>query len=384
MLYMTMIEYHFLFAITAVIIIMLLAMVILLWRRNRRMAGKVTFLLNAIDNGDYAFRYPEEKKGDAMVNKALNRIKKILQHARDEQIEKEKYFEQILDAVDTGVLVVDEERGLALRSNRAARRLLKREAVTHISQVEEELKRFSVRETHAVLQQRRVRIIAFSDIGGELANQEIDSWVRLIRVLTHEIMNTLTPVISLSEALLPKADSELHEGLEVIHQTSQDLIRFVENYRKFTHVPTPQPQLFYVKPFLERMAAQAQPLLSKGVTLTLDVEPADLLAYADESLMARVVSNLLKNAAEATTAGQHIRLHAYSDADEAVTIDVSDDGTPIPTDIASHIFIPFFTTKAEGSGIGLSISRQIMRVSNGSLTLLPYHDDNVTTFRMKI
>lgn len=384
MLYMTMIEYHFLFAITAVIIIMLLAMVILLWRRNRRMAGKVTFLLNAIDNGDYAFRYPEEKKGDAMVNKALNRIKKILQHARDEQIEKEKYFEQILDAVDTGVLVVDEERGLALRSNRAARRLLKREAVTHISQVEEELKRFSVRETHAVLQQRRVRIIAFSDIGGELANQEIDSWVRLIRVLTHEIMNTLTPVISLSEALLPKADSELHEGLEVIHQTSQDLIRFVENYRKFTHVPTPQPQLFYVKPFLERMAAQAQPLLSKGVTLTLDVEPADLLAYADESLMARVVSNLLKNAAEATTAGQHIRLHAYSDADEAVTIDVSDDGTPIPTDIASHIFIPFFTTKAEGSGIGLSISRQIMRVSNGSLTLLPYHDDNVTTFRMKL
>lgn len=379
-----MIEYHYLFAITAVIIIMLLSMVILLWRRNRRMAGKVTFLLNAIDNGDYAFRYPEEKKGDGMVNKALNRIKKILQHARDEQIEKEKYFEQILDAVDTGVLVVDEERGLALRSNRAARRLLKREAVTHISQVEEELKRFSVRETHAVLQQRRVRIIAFSDIGGELANQEIDSWVRLIRVLTHEIMNTLTPVISLSEALLPKADNELHEGLAVIHRTSQDLIRFVENYRKFTHVPTPQPQLFYVKPFLERMTAQAQPLLNKGVTLALDVEPADLLAYADESLMARVVSNLLKNAAEATTAGQHIRLHAYSDADEAVTIDVSNDGTPIPTDIASHIFIPFFTTKAEGSGIGLSISRQIMRVSNGSLTLLPYHDDNVTTFRMKI
>lgn len=381
---MTIIEYHFLLAITAFVIIMLLAMVFLLWRRNHRMAGKVTFLLNAIDNGDYAFRYPEEKNGDAMVNNALNRIKEILQHARDEQIEKEKYFEQILDAVDTGVLVVDEERGLALRSNRAARRLLKRDAVTHISQVEEELKRFSVRETHAVLQQRRVRIIAFSDIGGELANQEIDSWVRLIRVLTHEIMNTLTPVISLSEALLPKAEGEQHEGLEVIHRTSQDLIRFVENYRKFTHVPTPQPQLFYVKPFLERMAAQAQPLLNKGVTLALDVEPADLLAYADESLMARVVSNLLKNAAEATMAGQHIRLHAYSDADEAVTIDVSDDGTPIPTDIASHIFIPFFTTKAEGSGIGLSISRQIMRVSNGSLTLLPYHDDNVTTFRMKI
>ena len=319
-----------------------------------------------------------------MVNAAWNRIKEILQHARDEQIEKEKYFELILDSVDTGVLVIDGERGIVLRCNRAALRLLGREAVTHVDQVKEQFKKFAVRETHTVLQQRRVRIIAFSDIGGELANQETDSWVRLIRVLTHEMMNTLTPVISLSEALLPKAEGEQREGLEVIHRTSQDLIRFVENYRRFTHVPTPQPQLFYVKPFLERMAAQAQPLLGEGVTLNLDVEPADLLVYAVESLLARVVSNLLKNAAEATTAGQHIRLHAFSDTDEAVVIDVSDDGAPIPADIASHIFIPFFTTKAEGSGIGLSISRQIMRVSNGSLSLLPYHDDGITTFRLKL
>ena len=381
---MTQLEYHTLLAIAAVIIVVLLAMTILLWRRNRRMVSKVDFLFNAIDNGDYAFRYSEDRKGDAIINRSLNRIKEILQHARNEQIEKEKYFELILDSVDTGVLIVDEERGLVLRSNKAAHKLLNREAITHISQVSDALKKFSVRETHTILQQRRVRIIAFSDIGGELANQEIDSWVRLIRVLTHEIMNTLTPVISLSEALLPKADSELHEGLEVIHQTSRDLIRFVENYRKFTHVPTPQPQLFYVKPFLERMAAQAKPLLSQGVTLALDVEPADLLVYADESLIARVVSNLLKNAGEATTAGQHIRLHAFSDADEAVVIDVSDDGEPIPDEVASHIFIPFFTTKTEGSGIGLSISRQIMRVSNGSLTLLPCHGDGLTTFRMKL
>ena len=107
-------------------------------------------------------------------------------------IEKEKYFELILDSVDTGVLVVDEERGLVLRCNQAAHKLLNREAITHFNQVSDALKKFSVRETHTILQQRRVRIIAFSDIGGELANQEIDSWVRLIRVLTHEIMNTRT------------------------------------------------------------------------------------------------------------------------------------------------------------------------------------------------
>lgn len=381
---MTQPEPYILLSIAIIIIVVLVVTVVVLWRRNRNTIDKVTFLFNAIDNGDYAFRYAEDQKSNAMVNAALNRIKEILQHARDEQIEKEKYFELILDSVDTGVLVIDGERGIVLRCNRAALRLLGREAVTHVDQVKEQLKKFAVRETHTVLQQRRVRIIAFSDIGGELANQETDSWVRLIRVLTHEMMNTLTPVISLSEALLPKAEGEQREGLEVIHRTSQDLIRFVENYRRFTHVPTPQPQLFYVKPFLERMAAQTQPLLGEGVTLNLDVEPADLLAYADESLMARVVSNLLKNAAEATTAGQHVRLHAFSDTDEAVVIDVSDDGAPIPADIASHIFIPFFTTKAEGSGIGLSISRQIMRVSNGSLTLLPYQDDGITTFRMKL
>ena len=381
---MTQPEPYILLSIAIIIIVVLVVTVVVLWRRNRNTIDKVTFLFNAIDNGDYAFRYAEDQKSNAMVNAALNRIKEILQHARDEQIEKEKYFELILDSVDTGVLVIDGERGIVLRCNRAALRLLGREAVTHVDQVKEQLKKFAVRETHTVLQQRRVRIIAFSDIGGELANQETDSWVRLIRVLTHEMMNTLTPVISLSEALLPKAEGEQREGLEVIHRTSQDLIRFVENYRRFTPVPTPQPQLFYVKPFLERMAAQAQPLLGEGVTLNLDVEPADLLVYADESLLARVVSNLLKNAAEATTAGQHVRLHAFSDTDEAVVIDVSDDGAPIPADIASHIFIPFFTTKAEGSGIGLSISRQIMRVSNGSLSLLPYHDDGITTFRLKL
>lgn len=376
-------SYIIFLAIATTLIVVLLAIVFLLWRRNRRMVSKVAFLFNAIDNGDYAFRYSEERKGDAIINQSLNRIKEILQHARDEQIEKEKYFELILDSVDTGVLVVDEERGLVLRCNQAAHKLLNREAITHFNQVSDALKKFSVRETHTILQQRRVRIIAFSDIGGELANQEIDSWVRLIRVLTHEIMNTLTPVISLSEALLPRTEGEQHEGLEVIHRTSKDLIRFVENYRQFTHVPIPQPSPFDVKPFLQRMASQAKPLLRKDVTITISVEPDDLMVYADEGLIARVVSNLLKNAVEATREGQHIRLNAFSDTDESVVIDISDDGEPIPPDIATHIFIPFFTTKDEGSRIGLSISRQIMRVSNGSIALLPYRHDGLTIFRLR-
>lgn len=370
--------------ILSVLVIILVVVVAILMRRNRRNVKKVEFLFNALDNGDYTFRFNEGGKwgDDKAINAALNRVKEILQHARDEQIEKEKYFEFILDSVDTGILVVDERRGLVLRCNAAALKLLGREAVTHIDQVKEQLKRFSVHETHTTLSGRPVRIMAISDIGGELANQEIDSWVRLIRVLTHEIMNTLTPVISLSEALLPKAEGEQREGLEVIHHTSKDLIDFVENYRKFTHVPTPQPTLFYVEPFLERMAAQARPLISDGVTVSINVKPHDLLVYADEGLITRVMSNLLKNAGEATSVGQHIWLKAYTNSSEAVIIDVSDDGNPIPADIVDHIFIPFFTTKASGSGIGLSLSRQIMRVSNGSLTLVDRGDKGPTTFRM--
>lgn len=370
--------------ILAVIVVLLAVAVAILVRRNRRNVKKAEFLFNALDNGDYSFRFNEQGMWDSnkAINVALNRVKEILQHARDEQMEKEKYLELILDSVDTGILVVDEHRGLVLRSNAAAQRLLQRDAVTHINQVKEQLKRFSVHETHTTLSGRQVRIMAISDIGGELANQEIDSWVRLIRVLTHEIMNTLTPVISLSEALLPKAEGEQREALEVIHHTSKDLIGFVENYRKFTHVPTPQPTLFYVKPFLERMAAQARPLIKEGVAVNIDVAPHDLLVYADESLITRVMTNLLKNAGEATANGQHIWLKAYTNSSEAVIIDVSDNGEPIPADIVDHIFIPFFTTKASGSGIGLSLSRQIMRVSNGSLTLVDRGGAAPTTFRL--
>lgn len=357
-----------------------------LWRRYRRNIDKVSFMFNALDNGDYTFRFSEDhpSSSEQLLNASLNRVKEILQHARDEQIEREKYFELILDYVDTGILVVDEERGLVLRSNRAAHDLLQQQTITHINQIKDKMPGFSTRETHTVLQGRRVRIIGFSDIKGELANQEIDSWVKLIRVLTHEIMNSLTPIISLSDTLLKNAQGEQQTGLQVISQTSKDLIRFIENYRKFTHVPTPTPQLFYVAPFLERMVSLIQPQRQDGITITTDIDPQDLLVYTDESLLSRVVSNILKNAVEAVEHNGMIMLHAYTNAQEAVTIDITNNGPLIPDDVASHIFIPFFTTKAQGSGIGLSISRQIMRACNGSIELISDKEKRMTTFRLTL
>lgn len=376
--------------INKVIIIVLLlvgvAGYIRLYRHYRRNIKKVTFLFDAIDNGDFSFNFPTEKrfKEDKILHQSLNRIKLFLQHTREEQMEREKYYEQILNAVDTGILVVDSHDNI-LQHNQAALRLLDTDVLTHMNQVKGKLKdeHLAKHETQAMLKDKHVRIIALSDVSHELSNQEVDSWIKLIRVLTHEIMNTITPVTSLSETLLTRVteDKDLKQGLETIHKTGTELLAFVNNYRRFTHVPQPQPALFYVEPFLERMA------LLCNHEVEISVSPKDLLAYADESLLSHVVTNLLKNAVEAFKEKEilsFIRLQAYANAQESIIIDVSNNAGLIPEDVASHIFIPFFTTKPEGSGIGLSLSRQIMRVSGGSLSLHQDKAQGITTFRIII
>jgi nitrogen fixation/metabolism regulation signal transduction histidine kinase len=388
-----------------IIVLLLVAVVgyIRLYRHYRRNIKKVTFLFDAIDNGDFSFSFPTEKrfKEDKILHQSLNRIKLFLQHTREEQMDREKYYEQILNAVDTGILVVDSHDNI-LQHNQAALRLLDTDVLTHMNQVKEKLKdeHLAKHETQAMLKDKHVRIIALSDVSHELSNQEVDSWIKLIRVLTHEIMNTITPVTSLSETLLTRVteDKDLKQGLETIHKTGTELLAFVNNYRRFTHVPQPQPALFYVEPFLERMA------LLCNHEVEIEVSPKDLLVYADESLLSHVVTNLLKNAVEAFREKERedkqecrsadlqsaaskkafIRLQAYANAQESIIIDVSNNAGLIPDDIASHIFIPFFTTKPEGSGIGLSLSRQIMRVSGGSLSLLQDKAQGITTFRIII
>ncbi len=371
-----------------IIVLLLVAVVgyIRLYRHYRRNIKKVTFLFDAIDNGDFSFSFPTEKrfKEDKILHQSLNRIKLFLQHTREEQMEREKYYEQILNAVDTGILVVDDHNNI-LQHNQAALRLLDTDVLTHMNQVKGKLKdeNLAKHETQAMLKDKHVRIIALSDVSHELSNQEVDSWIKLIRVLTHEIMNTITPVTSLSETLLTRVteDKDLKQGLETIHKTGTELLAFVNNYRRFTHVPQPQPALFYVEPFLERMAM----LCNHDVEI--EVSPKDLLVYADESLLSHVVTNLLKNAVEAFKEKEKlsfIRLQAYANAQESIIIDVSNNAGLIPEDVASHIFIPFFTTKPEGSGIGLSLSRQIMRVSGGSLSLHQDKAQGITTFRIII
>lgn len=376
---------HWLLLLAALALVFLFV----IWRmhlRHRSQLRKVEFLFNAIDNLDFSFRFPV-RGSNRTFNLALNRIKDILTASHYAQQERERYYEKILSMVSTAILVED-DRGRVVFCNDAALRLLGRGYITHISQVENDLKtgRFSVRRNVVGLDGRQMQLWAVNDISSELVLQEITSWEKLIRVLTHEIMNGVAPVTSLSRTLLQRVEhggdvpaETLRQGLQTIHSTSDQLLRFVENYRSLTLLPTPAPQPFYVKPFLERMLMLARVTDgAEGLQMECSVSPADLMLYADESLLTHVFTNLLKNAVEAlqTSAAQerYVRVEASIDEAETVRIRVSNNGPSIPTDVAEQIFVPFFTTKNGGSGIGLSLSARIMQASGARMELVESSD----------
>ena len=360
----------------------------LYWQQKlyRHHVRKVLFMLDAIENNDNAIHFSEtENTADArLVNRALNRVAHILYNVKSETAQQEKYYELILDCVNTGILVLN-DNGAVYQKN-------SEDKLQMPFNNERGTVNMSVRVSDITVRKEHLRILALNDINNELDEKEIDSWIRLTRVLTHEIMNAVTPITSLSDTLLGLTEAqvskeEIRNGLQTISSTGKGLLSFVESYRKFTRIPTPEPSLFYVKSFIERMVELARHQHPDvRVTFHTDIAPSDLILYADENLVSQVVINLLKNAIQAIESDKntdkegHINIRAYCNEAEAILIEISNNGPAIPNDIAEHIFIPFFTTKEGGSGIGLSISRQIMRLSGGNLSLLPGKE---TTFILK-
>ncbi|WP_280746989.1 ATP-binding protein [Parabacteroides sp. PF5-9] len=383
-------------------------------RFYKRNAQKVAFMFDAIDNSDYAFQYATSGRSsnDKLVSESLNRVTQILFQAKADTIQQEKYYELIMNSVNTGIIVID-DKGTIYQTNNEALRLLGMTVFTHAKQlgrIDPELEQvistirpgdkhqvsfvnergtvhLSIRVSEMTLQDKHVRIIAINDINSELDDKEIDSWIRLTRVLTHEMMNSITPITSLSDTLLSMhkdVNKEIKNGLEVISTTGKSLISFVESYRRFTHIPTPNPSLFYVGQFIDRMVQLTQHHNKfPHIHIKTDIEPSDLIVYADENLITQVMLNLLKNAMQAigneSTDGL-ISIHAFCNDEEAVFIEVTNNGPTIPPEEIEHIFVPFFTTKESGSGIGLSVSRQIMRLSGGSLSLKSRPENGQTTF----
>jgi nitrogen fixation/metabolism regulation signal transduction histidine kinase len=336
---------------------------------------RVLFMIDALENNDNAIHFPEEKTTPETreINRALNRVGHILYNVKSETAQQEKYYELILDCINTGVLVLN-DNGAIYQKNNEALRLLGLNVLTHIRQLSkvdvtlmqkvefcrtgEKLQitfnnergtvNLSIRVSDITIRKEHLRILALSDINSELDEKEIDSWIRLTRVLTHEIMNSVTPITSLSDTLLSLSDThdeEIRSGLQTISTTGKGLLAFVESYRRFTRIPTPEPSLFYVKAFIDRMVELARHQNTcKNITFHTDISPADLIVYADENLISQVVINLLKNAIQAigTQADGKIEISARCNDSEEILIEIKNNGPVIPPEIADHIFIPFF------------------------------------------
>jgi signal transduction histidine kinase len=210
------------------------------------------------------------------------------------------------------------------------------------------------------------------------AINEEASWSKLFRVMTHEIMNTVAPIASLSDALSKDENLDVKAGLETISASSKDLIRFVESYRSFTKVAQPVRKAVMVNDLIDRVLRLNKAKCSEqGVTLTYTSKTDDLLVYADEGQIIQVFNNLIKNAVQADATS--IRISAALNKDDQTVIYVTNNGKPIPLRQIDEIFVPFYTTKQTGSGIGLSVSRQIMTKHNGNLTLVQ-SDSSMTKF----
>ena len=204
---------------------------------------------------------------------------------------------------------------------------------------------------------------------------EQDSWTKLIRVLTHEIMNTVSPIASLSDVMAKSVDEngqselDIKAGLETISDSSKNLIEFVQTYRQLSGVAKPIRRALDLQELMDNVIALNSELAaSYGAVCTYRPEEPDLMIYADEGQISQILINLIKNALQA--GAKHVDITAGMGKDDDVIVRVANDGEPIPVSAQEQIFIPFFTTKKEGSGIGLSLSRQIMRNHNGTIELL--------------
>lgn len=380
----------------------------------------LVFLLNAMEHNDFSLRFSEYNRDSygRNINKTLNKIKEILTNARTQVIEQEKFLAVAVETVSTGIIIVEEGGGIR-NANRAARQLLSLPVLKHIKQLsfvekgledrfmamqenesltlrvetERDVRRLNVRLTYAEIQSTVYRIFTLNNIENELEAHETESWIRLIRVMTHEIMNSVAPITSISETLLQslneaaEPDCEmLNTGLDTIRSTGHSLLNFVQDYRRFTSVPVPERIPFDAATWIDEVLALMDDLRRrKGIEVMTEI-PDGYMLNADRKLMLQVLINLVKNAYEATYPADVeprviISCSATTTGSETF-VSVINNGNPIPPDVLPNIFIPFYSTKENGSGIGLSLSRYIIRRHNGNLVHL--RQGGNTIFRIEL
>lgn len=361
---------------------------------RRKIIGKIDFMSDALDSGETAFRYSESRWRNRRLNKSLNRLRSIFEAEKADIRERERYFGTMLDHVQSGVIVIDGEK--IDYSNTVAKGFLGMAEISSLRQIgrispdlanafreasemesrasfisERGTVQFSISACIARLHGKEVSIVTFNDITREMENNESESWTRLIRVLTHEIMNTVTPVASLSSALSQNLDSysaeDIRSALGTIASSSEGLISFVQSYRSLTHISAPVRKAFYLKDLVNDSVNIAKANWPSVNVLYRELS-SDVILYADYGQMSQVLNNLIKNAVQAGAG--NVSITASIDKREQTVIDIANDGEPISASGQEQLFVPFYTTKgSSGTGVGLSLCRQIVRLNGGTIKL---------------
>ncbi len=361
---------------------------------RRKIIGKIDFMSDALDSGESAFRYSEDHWSDRRLNRSLNRLRSIFEAEKSDIRERERYFGIMLDHVQSGVIVIDGDkidysnviaRGFLGMSDISSLRQIERispelaNAFRSASEVESMASfvsergtvQFSISACTARLHGKDVSIVTFNDITREMENNESESWTRLIRVLTHEIMNTVTPIASLSSALSQNLDAydteDVRSALGTISSSSEGLISFVQSYRSLTHIAAPVRKAFYLRDLVNDSVTIAQANWPSARVSYHELSE-DIILYADYGQISQVMNNLIKNAVQA--GASDIDITASIDKRERTVINVANNGEPISETGREQIFVPFYTTKGvSGTGVGLSLCRQIIRLNGGTINL---------------
>jgi nitrogen fixation/metabolism regulation signal transduction histidine kinase len=385
------------------------ALISLMETTNRRL----TTFLEAIRHADFSqsFRGTELGKSYRQLNEAFAEVMDNFQKIRGEKEENYRYLQTVVQHVGVGLIAYDKSGKIEL-INTVAKRLLNVSQIGHIQalgsisdelvfklmetksrkrdlvkiQYEDDLLQLAIYKTEFRLRGRALTLASIQNIQTELEEQEMEAWQKLIRVLTHEIMNSMTPISSLARTidvwLLEMGDGqkdpgstdikEIHEAIQTIEKRSEGLIHFVESYRKLTRIPQPNFQIIKVDELFKRVIQLMEvELQQQKIKLTHSIKPEGLTIMADVELIEQVLINLFKNAIDALQkmSKGKISLAGEKDHRGRVILSLSDNGPGIVPEAREKVFVPFFTTKKTGSGIGLSLSRQIMRQHLGAITV---------------
>ncbi len=409
--------YNMEFNITPVLIIMLvvfqvLSLIHFLESTNRYL----TNFLESIRYSDFTRSFQVDGLGAAYdgLKEAFNDVMNDFQQIRTEKEVYQHYLQNVIQHIGI-CLIVFKKNGDVLMINNAAKKLFRINKLKNINsldnfspeltkilpklkssekalvkvQDDEELLQLVIYAKEFILEGQRLSLVSIQNIQMELETQEMEAWQKLIRVLTHEIMNSITPIASLSATvnnILDDIDTtdnipqeiddetviDIQNALKTIHKRSQGLIHFVETYRNLTKIPNPDFKIFQVEQLFNNIKKLMQePLKKDNIEFSIKIEPISLELAADEQLIEQIIINLIKNSIQALEKKKNgkISLKAFIGFRGRAIIQVIDNGQGILKEVIDRIFIPFFTTKQSGSGIGLSLSKQIMRLHSGSITV---------------